>query len=1296
MKLGSIVQPMSGLIPNAVSKQLDKFLVPPIPESILGEVPVVWAYVRLDEDLYALVRTCNIGFTDEKPTPRPGNFFAHALVFPPAALEPFAGNPLRLTRSSLFRTRDDLSSTDLPALTSLGNGATPGPRRVLTQRAYQSQVVSMVTALGQLIESPKRLLFCVPQWQDGASLLEELLDLLPPSSRSRIPFCTYAGRDAKLGAETGPDAPPTMSVCLVAGSRETVDNMKIQETDFGAHSTRIIFNFLENRFSNLGKAGVYAELAAQCVGGQAPALAHHHKITELLGQGLNPKAWDDLVRAVPLLTDRPRVEEVSDGLKAAGAWVKDADRVQTLLGWLLPCVRSYAQQNNGVALQTFAVQVPRLANMLKGAGGSGVRPTFIAELFQLATASLKEGKGVTGGALLALAGDFRVDLLPEAVRSLIPPPRASVAMRQDGRDREPLMDILLDTADTLCRPPSPANEFHRVLIAAFRLARDARLMDQAWAHAGESIVKPLFRARWDEDQKRTAAVLADLSPRMKGLSLLHSVMEQLGMADQPGTVWEKSEPAASLLNGGADAEALASGTRALAPLIDECICHDGIRVAQTVSGWLVPHLGRLASANDFTGVGRLAASISDLMAGHSAGQTGQPSRTVPTSRTAADVPESTRSGRGAPDWPKSSVPLPGATAGSSRQAGSNPWQVLLDEVRSQSGRALTDGHVRTVQALLRCAGRDEETMRLDLLERVLRGPNGQLRIPQDPDEHEPLLSFLVVAIETADKSSTRRGALDSLLGAAFESAKATQQTASLWDRIGKGIVLKRLEDGTRRDLARRLLTSVSVQDSPDAYFWLQLRELEAAPRRDDELLPLVGQLAAAATRSPREEECIERLIQTAARLLPDPGNQVLALACMAEHAQEGQGRARRMLLRAFSDTMRRISQPEERDRVHAELRNADVLWIVCQEILGEMIPWDEMKGPALLRRSGALSDRRLQASLCRSLADRLHQAGDKAGVLPAANAMLPERPRKEEDGAEILALYGAVVVALPLSPLSASWQRKLSPPPARLPEAAQARFRILSLMEEVKNAAEKTGWTIADFPKESDVWRRDVGGLRPEEKAQVRSWLMDLLRGAELKTPSYVRTLDALLETMGITTVEGVADTLKALMSGYSPVEIVNVVTAVADCAIEGGRNEDAFVRLFRCLEQGLPRATRALLREHLSEPGKRGGIRLTNYANRVRHVYESGELSDSRRASAEVREEEGDDGGTQEGRKGGTVGKVSRWIGRFLGKDEEEERDLGRDDESSRDGRGSPTRGGRQAPDEHRNRGTFRPPSSL
>src|SRR5262244_3284271 len=84
-----------------------------VPSQAVGQFPIALTYYPIADDVFALTRTC---YSGRDHSGRYGIFFAHTLVFPVEALQPFNYNPLALTRTHLFQAADPSDRTTLPTL----------------------------------------------------------------------------------------------------------------------------------------------------------------------------------------------------------------------------------------------------------------------------------------------------------------------------------------------------------------------------------------------------------------------------------------------------------------------------------------------------------------------------------------------------------------------------------------------------------------------------------------------------------------------------------------------------------------------------------------------------------------------------------------------------------------------------------------------------------------------------------------------------------------------------------------------------------------------------------------------------------------------------------------------------------------------------------------------------------------------------------------------------------------------------------------------------------------------------
>src|SRR5438445_4625201 len=164
----------------------------------LRHFPVALTYYPIDGDVFALTRTCYIG---QDHSGRFGTFFAHTLVFPVEALQPFDYNPLALTRTHLFQSADPSDRTALPALPDLQHlHVQPDQswRHIAAQKPYAEQLVHLISATMGVPQTGRPVILCLPRWDQAAHLIEAVLLLLPAEVRCRTAFTTYEHNPYRL------------------------------------------------------------------------------------------------------------------------------------------------------------------------------------------------------------------------------------------------------------------------------------------------------------------------------------------------------------------------------------------------------------------------------------------------------------------------------------------------------------------------------------------------------------------------------------------------------------------------------------------------------------------------------------------------------------------------------------------------------------------------------------------------------------------------------------------------------------------------------------------------------------------------------------------------------------------------------------------------------------------------------------------------------------------------------------------------------------------------------------------
>lgn len=432
-----------------------------MPESVLKEFPHVWSYARLEPERFALTRIRYSGFTHDQ---RPGNFFAHSMVFPPESLANHQWNPLALSRTSLFRNSDPGDGTSLCTLSDLG-GATRRPDlRLLRTEPIAAHLASILHSVGSAEASRKRVLICLDEWRKAEPLVEALWWLLPPAVRCRTTFCTLEHDRNWSGPQSGakPASAHELSILYCREGRSFDLSLSDYETKF------TVFNFVENKFTPPVQPCAYARFAAQCAESDAglDRLSEHHRLLDKFDCGLDRSAWDAAVAVVGLSGMSP--SGLTGALSAFSGLAKSEAQARLALDLLAP------------ALQALSSDPARLRESVSGIAPLVDRaPEDSAGLAQFRAAAEKafgEGRGVAAAAFLQACGRRRNAVL---VRLLtLPIQNVSTVLE----DRAAMTDLLLD--GLRAHPTDRA-----VLLKLLEAAASAERFSETWKIAGESAVK---------------------------------------------------------------------------------------------------------------------------------------------------------------------------------------------------------------------------------------------------------------------------------------------------------------------------------------------------------------------------------------------------------------------------------------------------------------------------------------------------------------------------------------------------------------------------------------------------------------------------------------------------------------------------------------------------------------------------------------------------------------------------------------------------------------------------------------
>jgi len=375
----------------------------------------------------------------------------------------------------------------------------------------------------------------------------------------------------------------------------------------------------------------------------------------------------------------------------------------------------------------------------------------------------------------------------------------------------------------------------------------------------------------------------------------------------------------------------------------------------------------------------------------------------------------------------------------------------------------------------------------------------------------------------------------------------------------------------KEGLVRELLAWIRAEAGP-ARAWLRLKLVAGSRLRGEELLAELGEIARSGHR-------VEALLAALAERFDEPEARAVALGRLAEAAtgtasHEG-------LLAAYRETVEELSG-KSKNRVRRKLAEAGVAGLLCDEMLAELLPWDEKVGAQGVRRWQDLlsSQREVQDQLFQRLAERLAEPGRAAELLPLAGALIVTTRR--DDGPGRAALYGAAVLALPLRPPDDAWQRILASACGAMAPQVEARLRILKLLRRVAELAARPGWSPAEFPHADSAWKHDVAALAGDEKAQVTTWCLATFAETGIAGPAEAQGWVETLAAVGVKDPETLAGTVAELLRGRDAVTDVLTVTAFARRFLEGKRPPERWGELLRALVRRLDRPARDLFERHL------------------------------------------------------------------------------------------------------------------
>jgi hypothetical protein len=282
-----------------------------LPSDFLERFPIVLTYHHVEGSFYGLTRVTYLG---KDYSGRPGNFYAHTLVFEPEALEPFDYNPIALSRSRVFEADPGDERTELDALMDLHQYVSEASKPVedwMTEVSQESCAASYAAILSAFVlqwHLDRPILLSFSEQKRAADYIERLLMLLPPEARCRTTFTTYeADPYVMVTRESGEGVSDTLHLITTIGQRAG-GSFAIRSHDL----TRfLVWDFDGEKHSDFPEPSPYVQaVMGLCTEGHLKRLAQIQEFLVQLGAGRVPGTWDALMMA-ERLEDRLGTAEAS-------------------------------------------------------------------------------------------------------------------------------------------------------------------------------------------------------------------------------------------------------------------------------------------------------------------------------------------------------------------------------------------------------------------------------------------------------------------------------------------------------------------------------------------------------------------------------------------------------------------------------------------------------------------------------------------------------------------------------------------------------------------------------------------------------------------------------------------------------------------------------------------------------------------------------------------------------------------------------------------------------------------------
>ncbi|MBI3248841.1 MAG: hypothetical protein HYZ50_20250 [Deltaproteobacteria bacterium] len=482
----------------------------------LAQFPVVVSYYPIAEDVFALTR---INYIGRDHSGRFGNFFAHTLVFPVDALQPFDYNPLMLARANIFQSNDTSDQTTLPSLPDF-HGVTVTPNHTGAQLAarepYRGQLAHLLSATSGVKQAGRSVILCFSHWDATASLLETAFSLLPKETRCRIAFTTYEqdpSRFLRSKASTQLNAQPSLQI-IATPSRNEGGQFEFRPEQY--QSQFVVLNFAEQKYSPQPTLSAYAQHVTESfLLGQGDHITTVQDIITQMEVGQTPAHWDVLLPVVHLgkLNVSPSASTLQAAVTALVTVTENSSQATaaTLLLW--PTIESLLGQAQKdplkIAIDGYKKIVQKLAPDAKR------REQVQREVGNAVYGLLREGLAQRAQMLLPTAAQDDV-LLTTVLKQLVSEgwfrTADGKALAHSEDDRKALIELFANGLLAMQREQETPANLVTMLIAMYEAAEKIVGLPALWFHTGQMVVLAVL-----DMAKLTLNERQEFSERLLGL-----------------------------------------------------------------------------------------------------------------------------------------------------------------------------------------------------------------------------------------------------------------------------------------------------------------------------------------------------------------------------------------------------------------------------------------------------------------------------------------------------------------------------------------------------------------------------------------------------------------------------------------------------------------------------------------------------------------------------------------------------------------------------------------------------------